>query len=199
MGGFGSGNRWRVGAKELSDDIRKLDVRYLNRIGALVPSIDFEWYGDIKGKRGAAIRIYVELTNIVLMFKQQCSGHGKLRYSHQIVELEWTECHLGGSRPWFLCPGQGCGRRVAILYDNGEFICRHCRRVAYACQRQDYVDRLASRVNKIRSRLGWQQGVLIKPIRQKPKGMHWKTYEEFTNEHDKLLERCLSGMVSMFS
>jgi len=34
------------------------------------------------------------------------------------VEVEWTACNYGGSRPWFRCPARGCGRRVAILNAN---------------------------------------------------------------------------------
>ena len=26
--------------------------------------------------------------------------------------VEWTDCHYGGSRPWFVCPRKGCGRRA---------------------------------------------------------------------------------------
>ena len=37
MGGSGSGNRWRFGAKSTTDDYRKVDVRYLARNGMLRP------------------------------------------------------------------------------------------------------------------------------------------------------------------
>jgi hypothetical protein len=38
------------------------------------------------------------------------------------LPLVWTACNLGGSRPWFGCPGSPgirCGRRAAILYLEG--------------------------------------------------------------------------------
>ncbi len=51
------------------------------------------------------------------------------------IHLEWTPCAFGGSRPWFLCPGEGCGRRVAILYGpTFPLLCRLCRDLAYASQ-----------------------------------------------------------------
>jgi Transposase DDE domain len=33
-----------------------------------------------------------------------------------VYVLEWTPCNYGGARPWFLCPMDGCRRRVAVLY-----------------------------------------------------------------------------------
>jgi hypothetical protein len=43
------------------------------------------------------------------------------------VSLTWTACNFGGERPWFVCPGAGCGRRMAVLYGPGRyFLCCHC-------------------------------------------------------------------------
>lgn len=59
------------------------------------------------------------------------------------VYLDWTACHLGGQRPWFLCPTRGCGRRIANLYGGAIFACRHCYRLAYPSQRETPDDRAA--------------------------------------------------------
>lgn len=48
-------------------------------------------------------------------------GAERLRLSYRVAgepreyraAIEWTPCHLGGERPWFLCPS--CGRRMAKL------------------------------------------------------------------------------------
>ncbi len=49
------------------------------------------------------------------------------------IPLSWTRCAFGGLRPWFLCPGAGCGRRVAILYGPTlPLLCRACRGLTYA-------------------------------------------------------------------
>jgi hypothetical protein len=49
------------------------------------------------------------------------------------VALVWTPCRFGGARPYFLCPGADCGRRVVKLYfQERDFLCRHCHRLAYA-------------------------------------------------------------------
>ncbi len=53
------------------------------------------------------------------------------------IRLAWTPCNYGGSRPWFLCPGEGCGRRVAILYGPTlPLLCRLCRGLRYASQQR---------------------------------------------------------------
>ncbi|PLS86916.1 MAG: hypothetical protein CYG60_04715 [Actinobacteria bacterium] len=53
------------------------------------------------------------------------------------IPLSWTRCNFGGQRPWFSCPGSGCGRRVAILYGPTlPLLCRVCRGLAYASQRR---------------------------------------------------------------
>lgn len=54
------------------------------------------------------------------------------------IRLEWTPTNYGGLRPWFLCPGEGCGhRRVAILYGPTlPLLCRLCRGLVYASQKR---------------------------------------------------------------
>ena len=48
------------------------------------------------------------------------------------IELD---CHFGGVRFWFVCPG--CSRRVGVLYlapGHDRFRCRYCLRLAYESQ-----------------------------------------------------------------
>jgi hypothetical protein len=53
------------------------------------------------------------------------------------IDLRITPCNLGGSRYWFLCPGNNgnCKKRVKILYKVGlDFGCRHCFNLFYESQ-----------------------------------------------------------------
>lgn len=55
------------------------------------------------------------------------------------VEIKNTPCHFGGFRFWFICPliynGRRCGRRVGVLYLNGDYFgCRQCHDIAYRSQ-----------------------------------------------------------------
>lgn len=109
------------------------------------------------------------------------------------VYLEWTGLHFGGRRAWFLCPAQRCGRRVAILFGDSIFACRHCHKLTYECQRERVDDRAIRRADAIRRRLGWQPGI-ANPAGDKPKGMHWKTYRRLQAQHDEFVTVSLNGM-----
>ncbi|WP_201566011.1 hypothetical protein [Psychrobacter sp. CMS30] len=102
------------------------------------------------------------------------------RYS---IELSKTAPHYGGSRYWFRCPS--CSNRVAVLYCAGTYVCRGCIGACYGSQLQQPIDRLFSRADTIRQRLGWQSGI-AHGSGTKPKGMHSKTFDRLVNEHDRL-------------
>jgi hypothetical protein len=95
-----------------------------------------------------------------------------------IAPLQWTPCNFGGSRPWFVCPGEGCARRVAILYgtETGQMFCRHCRDLRYASQRENRIAKAKRRMIKARERLPEDR-------RKKPKRMRQATFDKLLREH----------------
>lgn len=107
------------------------------------------------------------------------------------VSITKTPCYYGSYRYWFNCPQ--CGRRVAMLYCMGKYICRHCVGLNYKSQLSQPLDRLFSRVGKIRERLKWQQGI-AHGHGIKPKGMHQNTFDELVNEHNKLEKKIIRSM-----
>jgi hypothetical protein len=110
------------------------------------------------------------------------------------VALEWTACNFGGERPWFACPETGCGRRVAMLYGSGKYsLCRHCYDLVYESQRENGMSRALRRAQSIRERLGGSAN-MTKPFPEKPKRMHWQTYERLWWEHDVADMEQLAGM-----
>ena len=106
-------------------------------------------------------------------------------YSYSI-RLDKTACHFGHYRHWWLCPS--CSKRVSVLYCAGTYVCRHCLSVPYGSQLQQPIDRLFSRADAIRQRLGWQSGI-AHGNGTKPKGMHHSTYDRLVNEHDRLTSK----------
>lgn len=100
------------------------------------------------------------------------------RRTEMRVLITWTSCHLGGQRPWFECPG--CERRVAKLYGSIVFACRRCLQLNYRSQQASKRERPAERSRHLRRTLGCSKGVLCLPAEliQKPKGMHWRTFDK---------------------
>jgi hypothetical protein len=117
----------------------------------------------------------------------------------QFVPITWTACHFGGRRAWFCCTGhsggQYCGRRVALLYGAGErFACRRCYGLAYASQQESLRYRGFGKAQKIRIRLGGN-GDIFDAFPDKPKGMHWRTYDRLRSTHDIAAERLIGRLI----
>lgn len=110
------------------------------------------------------------------------------------IQLTKTACNYGNYRHWWLCPN--CSKRVAVLYCAGAYVCRHCINAPYGSQLQQPIDRLFSRVEAIRARLGWVAGI-ANGYGTKPKGMHHSTYWQLLNEHDKLVQRICGASMAM--
>jgi len=168
------------GGRTTCESCKAIDVRDLHRRGLLRAGRQFSWTWRSRGQPTGEIRIRSEVNAVVLEFNSRTRGETEWKPIEQRVPIEWTECHLGGRRPWFRCSvssaGRSCGRRVALLYGAGElFACRHCYGLAYESQQQSRSDRNLSQVQKIRMRLGGSPNMLH-PFPQKPRGMHWRTY-----------------------
>lgn len=193
MGGFGSGQQ---GGKICTDDMRRLDVRRLHRANCLKPGMAYDWQWSSAGEVVASIHLTVEPDRVWLKYRQRQQG-GDWHDMRYPVWLDRTRCHLGGERVWWRCPAVGCGRRVAVLFGGGVFVCRHCQRLAYRCQRETPNDRVIRQADKIRQRLGWEMGILNSPG-SKPKGMHWRTYERLVAEHDAYVNQAMLGIAERF-
>lgn len=89
----------------------------------------------------------------------------------QLVQIERTPCHLGGSRPWFLCPS--CDRRCGVLYPTQ---CKRCAGLHHEVEHMGVLDRQYARARKLRRALGQTDGNLTRPIPAKPHRMRWHTY-----------------------
>lgn len=196
MGGPGSGKHWRHGAKSTTDDYRRLDVRRWAREGMLRPGYrgSLQWMRN--GEVVASLRMHADIDRVTLMYQHR-SGGGEWKDEDYPVEIERTPCNLGGTRAWFICPARGCGRRVAILHGGGIFACRRCHRLAYASTREGAGDRAARRADRIRARLGWEQGI-FNGRGWKPKWMRWRTFSRLSLEHDRLVNRSLGAIALKF-
>jgi len=193
MGGIGSGRRMHFGTKDTTDDHLSIDVRRWKRDGLLTPNQSFDWKWSRHGEAYASIQVRTEQDRMILTYRHQSGGENWKDESYPIY-FDWTNCNLGGKRPWFICPVVECRRRVAILYGGSIFACRHCHQLAYASQHEEAYDRASRKANKIRERLGWKLGILNPKGWQKPKGMHWKTFLQLNKKHDAFVQVSLAGI-----
>jgi hypothetical protein len=197
VGGEGSGSWYRFNKKSTTNECQSIDVRYLCRNGLLEPgrSFSLRWSqaGRETGSVGGVVSGDGRPVQITLLYRHRGGSGGKWEDLQEPVSLEWTACNFGGERPWFVCPGAGCGRRVAILYGEGRyFLCRHCYDLVYESQRENEMHRALRREQTIRENLGGSAN-MTEPFPEKPKGMHWKTYERLWWEHHEAEMEHLAG------
>ncbi len=168
--------------KATTDCYLQMDSRQWQRKGWFRPGLCFvsEWSQD--GKVIASVNVRTEPGRIALTYHNR-GNDGLWQKMEYPVSITWTPCHYGGARAWFICPAQGCGRRVAILYVGRVFVCRDCYQLAYGSQRNKPIQRAIAKAQKIRRRLGGDER-LFAPFPGKPKGMHWSTYERLRRQEE---------------
>ena len=132
-----------------------IDVRRWHREGLLRAGQLFSSSSMRGGEPARSIRVRTERDAVILTYRSGSWGASESKSIEQRVPIAWTACHLGGQRPWFVCPvycnGRYCGRRAAVLYGAGElFACRRCYGLAYASQ-QETPMRGISQAQKIRT------------------------------------------------
>lgn len=143
-----------------------LDVRYLQRKGFLFPGASGTLQWSRNGEQTGSIQVSTTVDSVILSYRH--CGYGEdWRAIEYPVRLQWTQCNYGGRRAWFLCPAQGCCRRVAILYGGGIFACRHCHQLVYESQHERWWDRALSQSQTIRVKLGGPDAAL-QPARPPP-------------------------------
>jgi hypothetical protein len=176
------------------DNQWSIDVRRWQREGLLSAETAFTWQWRSLRNNDTTASIGVVVEPEAVMLAYACGRDAGTRRSYRLrVPIETTDCHLGGRRSWFLCPAPGCGRRVALLYLDGEFRCRRCEALAYRSQRETAHDRAARRLDKVRERLGWKPGI-FNPNLGRPKGMHRTTYYRLLARHNTGAQTVLDNM-----
>lgn len=195
MGGYGSG---RQSHRRVIEDRKKIDVLWMKRQNCLDAGNAGSLYWSINGEQVGSIQYRSHEHYLQLIYKVS-------RYQEEAqdidmkVPLEWVECRFGGRRPYFICPNRRCQKRVQFLYDGFPyFLCRHCLELAYHSQRQTDDDRAASQADKIRKKVGAEQGILNGPVWQKPKGMHWKTFRRLQEKEAHYSDKALRLMAQRF-
>lgn len=90
------------------------------------------------------------------------------------LKLTTTPCQYGGFRYWFIC--DQCNKRVGIVYEAPNYICRYCLGLSYKSQLIQPHQRKAQQLIKIYKIMGWQGIENIESFGKKPKHMKYMTY-----------------------
>ena len=185
MGGPGSGRVAGFGGPTC-EELHSIDIRELARKGGLKSgskiTVSWTWNEETV----ATAYMTVNDGHAILDYYER-NSEGTKRHDQEKVELASTTGHYGGNRPWFICPE--CGRRCAILYALGRFLCRKCHHLTYQCQKDDELQRLARRIDEIRGKL---DGFMVvgEFFPERPYKMHHKRYQRMVEKHDGL-QSCL--------
>lgn len=182
MGALGSGCWTRVGCKAKTEERLVFDIRLLRRTGLLRP-------GRLHFQDGAV----VDVEEGRATYRKQWAyavEHDPV-VIEEVIPILWRNCHLGGSRPLFSCPG--CTRQCFILYSHGAvYRCRKCARLAYSSQSRRSWQRARDRANRLLRRLH-PAALLGSRLPPRPSRMHHKTYDKLIAEIGRLHDGYLDG------
>ncbi len=188
MGGLGSGNINRWANK--TDEFHKLDLATFKK----------EWFARYRsgamtwsrgGHKTASINYQLSPQSMRLTY---VSGSGDNKQSiDECFDLAFTPQHFGSSRMWIVC--RSCQRRCRVLYGAELFRCRKCYELTYPSQYEFIRVPGLSIAETLKDKLGGEAG-FVYPFPEKPKGMHWKTYQRYERvyyEAEQRMEMALMG------
>jgi hypothetical protein len=172
------GHNWKGGGTV--EGTRAIDVMQLARAGFLAGPNTGSWQWRYRDGSTASVLITGGRDGVALNYRIRLSG-GDWQPVNQRITVQWTPCHFGGERAWFICDvmanGMRCGRRVAKLYGGGRFFaCRRCYRLNYAIQRGGPMDRAHHQLARLQRKLAPNYDGSERLPPPKPKWMRWKTY-----------------------
>ncbi len=189
MGGSGSGRpAYLMAAK--CEDHHAIDLAWLRRKGLLIPGCTSTIRWSRGGQQTGAVTIGVSQSGLRLTYRVRRDGDDWQDVS-EVIPFTETQTNFSGKRRWLQC--LSCGRACRVIYVGTHFRCRKCHGLHYESQYEAGFARAASRVHKIRERLG-HYGGLDEPFPPKPKGMHWKTYRRLQEEDRRCAEVWVSGI-----
>ncbi len=172
---YGAG---RPGWRQKCEQLIFLDICKLDRAGSLEAGRYFSWKWSRGDEPAGEIGIRASVDHVRLIYTWAPYGRDPQSFDYP-VPVERTQCRYGGSRPWWRCPR--CRSRRAVIYgvaSDGRFGCRYCMRLGYSSETEDALSRLWRKQRKLEARLGENN--------EKPKGMHWRTYERICARIDNV-------------
>jgi hypothetical protein len=186
MGGPGSGDWYRRDKRNHVKSRLYIDIRVLKQKGMLFPGSSCQLMWKTEHDDGyTTLDCKAKRDRLVIDYKYD-GITGDQETFQNVIDFDFTPCHFGGRRIWFLCPI--CRKRIAVVYiSQVGFSCRHCCDLVYLSQSQNKEDRMMLKAKMIHFRLGGT-GDITCPFPPKPKGMHWRTYWRLYKQEAELLQ-----------
>ena len=194
MGGVGSGNWYRWDKKTTTDQVKRIDIRFMKKQGLLKPNMAGTLHWSVRSEPSGSIRYTCYIDYLQLSFRHRNRG-GEWQPVEQHIPFDRTACNFGGERLWFLCPN--CSKRVGLLYGVGKlFLCRHCYELPYSSQNSGHMDNLIEQKHRLGERIfehyeygeGWG----------KKKGMHWSTFNRLHTKYERYEQQWCKGILQRF-
>ncbi len=177
MGGIGSGRRYKSNERRPDVEIcPAVDLRVLK------PHLGSDVLVEQKIYRNNSLN-YKFLIDPSDAKEGFIAVHFRHQGNHQTQQISLTEmpCHLGGSRPFLLCPE--CREQFLVLYlKDGAWACKHCHDLAYRSQRLNPRKRHLHAIQKIENKKLKGAPPDEKPYRMKSK-KHLAIVEELAAHH----------------
>lgn len=182
-----------MGKKTTTDQVKRIDIRYMKKQGLLKPNTIGTLNWSVRGVPCGSIRYTCYTDYLLLSFRHRYQD-GDWQPVEQQIPFDRTACNFGGERLWFLCPN--CSTRVGLLYAVGKlFLCRHCHRLPYSSQNSNNMDNLIENKHKLGKKIfehyeygeGWGK-----------KGMHWSTFNRLYPKYRALEQAWCAGIASRF-
>jgi len=175
-----------------TNEYHRIDLAWLRRENLLRPGRWSTLTWSRGGRPSGSIQVAVNTQSIRLVYRQRRHGE-EWQDVNETVPLVETATRFGGGRQWLQC--LSCRRRCRILYGGTLFRCRRCHGLKYETQYEPPFARAATKALKIRERLGGDSGI-DDPFPEKPKGMHWTTYERLRDEDERLQGAWARGIMT---
>lgn len=197
MGGIGSGIRNR---KTSTGDCRSLDIKSVKELLKYPNNTD----STITWENKSSISLKKENNNYIKLSYSHTVNGEKNDYNYSIG-INYTNCNYGGQRAWIICPH--CHERVTKLWlKRGVFYCRTCHNLNYFSSRisGDFTEIYNRKITMLQKKLKVERDVM-QWYAPKPKGMHYKTYNNLMNELHNLqalqnnyfISKLLHGLVDI--
>lgn len=178
MGGAGSG-RYSFCRATTTNDMLDIDLAWLRKQGIL----ERPYWSTLTWSRGGQTHssVCVIASPAGLLLSYTLTDRGEKKSITETIPFSCTDTQFNGRRQWFQCPS--CRKNCRVIYGGEYFRCRLCYGLKYESQYEKSFSRVTDRALKIRRKLD-DYGCIDDPFPEKPKGMHWKTYNRLRADYE---------------